>query len=81
MASVAMLEKEEGERRGVGVVVDASGKIVAVGYDSEIDTMMEGRRSYIRYSSSTARAALLSHAYNYLFAPRPHILNLERCLC
>ena len=45
MASVALLEREEGEGRGVGVVVDGNGKISAVGYDSEIDVMMKGRLS------------------------------------
>lgn len=42
MASVAVLEREEGSGRGVGVVVDQTGKIAAVGYDSEIDAAMQG---------------------------------------
>ena len=44
MGSVAMLEREEGSGRGVGLVVDANGKIAAVGYDSEIDATMQGGR-------------------------------------
>lgn len=44
MGSVAMVEREEGSGRGVGMVVDAGGKIAAVGYDSEIDAMMQGGR-------------------------------------
>ena len=44
MGSVAMLEREEGGGRGVGLVVDANGKIAAVGYDSEIDATMQGGR-------------------------------------
>ena len=42
MGSVAMLEREEGSGRGVGLVVDANGKIAAVGYDSDIDAKMQG---------------------------------------
>ena len=42
MGTVAMVEREEGKGRGVGLVVDAGGKIAAVGYDSEIDAMMQG---------------------------------------
>ena len=44
MGSVAMLEREEGSGRGVGLVVDTDGKIAAVGYDSEIDATMQGGR-------------------------------------
>ena len=44
MGTVAMVEREEGKGRGVGLVVDAGGKIAAVGYDSEIDAMMQGGR-------------------------------------
>ena len=44
MGSVAVLEREDGSGRGLGVVVDAAGKIAAVGFDSEIDAAMQGGR-------------------------------------
>ena len=44
MGNVEMVEREEGKGRGVGVVVDAVGKIAAVGYDSELDATMQGGR-------------------------------------
>ena len=44
MGSVAVMEREEGKGRGVGVVVDEGGKIAAVGFDSEIDAAMAGGR-------------------------------------
>ena len=65
MGSVAMLEREEGSGRGVGLVVDANGKIAAVGYDSEIDATMQGGRGgcalRMRKSSPTlVQVALLT---------------------
>ena len=51
MASVAVLEREkDGDNgTGLGVVVDAGGKIAAVGYDSDIDAAMQGRRAGLVY--------------------------------
>ena len=47
MSHVSVVERREGETGGgVGLVVDHEGKIAAVGYDSEIDAMMEGTRGY-----------------------------------
>lgn len=42
MGKVAVLEGEGGG--GVGLAVDAEGKIAAVGLDSEIDAALEGGR-------------------------------------
>lgn len=42
MGKVAVLEGEGGG--GVGLAVDAEGKIAAVGLDSEIDAELEGGR-------------------------------------
>lgn len=61
MGSVAMLEREEGKGRGVGVVVDEGGKIAAVGYDSEIDAAMAGGRG--RGGEGAGSATLLPSLY------------------
>ena len=65
MGTVAMVEREEGKGRGVGLVVDAGGKIAAVGYDSEIDAMMQGGRG--RGGS--------------LFAAHAHVSNAPPTVC
>ena len=77
MSHVSVVERREDEKGGgVGLVVDLEGKIAAVGYDSDIDAMMEGGRE-LSSKRAVARVIILTkfvHIFNGLYTTKQSII-------